>query len=126
MSADPLLAGQPGGAAAPAGKPGGEKFLSLTVSAHPVDTPALRLQLGDQAQSLDLEPTAYGIRVRLKRNADSSVEAVIHRGASVRVQAPDNKSWKVYSAGERVPLEAGVILFDERGKLTARVEVTVL
>jgi hypothetical protein len=103
--------------------PGPRKaLLSITVEAHPVVRPELRLAFASAAPALDLSQTSYGIHATLERNADASVDAVVHPGASVHAQTGGSKSWKTYPGGARIPLTPGAVLYDEQGKLTARID----
>jgi hypothetical protein len=92
----------------------------LSIEAYPIPNPAIATVFDDQHASLDLSTTAFRIRATLERNADASVDLVIHPGATINVKAPGEKRWRRLEGGARLNAEAGMVLFDPKGVVNAR------
>jgi hypothetical protein len=92
----------------------------LLIESHPIPNPALGLTFGDQHKSLDLSTTGFRIRASLERTADGSVGLVIHPGALINVKAPGEKRWRRVEGGARMVAESGMVLFDPKGVVNAR------
>ena len=103
-------------------RPKGKKLSSVTLHAYPLQKQNLMIAFGDAQKSLDLAKTSYGVRATLERNGDSSVDAVVHPGATVQVQAPGTRTWKAHDGGDRIALASGVVLFDTQGKMNVRID----
>jgi serine/threonine protein kinase len=103
-------------------RPRGKKLTSVTLHAYPLQKQNLMMNFGDAQRSLDLLKTGYGIRATLERNADASVDAVVHSGATVQVQAPGTHTWKAHNGGDRIALAPGMVLFDLQGKMNVRID----
>ena len=97
------------------------KLLAVTLEAHPLPKPNAKAGFADSQKSLDLSKTGYGIRATLERNSDASVDAVVHPGATIRVQIPGTR-WESHGGGARIALAPGLVLFDTQGKMNLRIE----
>ena len=94
----------------------------LIIESHPIKKPNFNMIFDDAQQSLDLSTTRFRIGASIERNADGSVGVVIHDGATVNIQGPGSKRWRRYTGGARVSADPGMVLFDVKGEMSARLD----
>ena len=104
------------------GTPVRKKLIGVKLESHPILAPNSRMTFADTQTKLDLSLTNYQIRASLERRKDGSVDVVVHAGAQLQVQLPGSKRWQVHKSGAHVNAVAGMVLFDEKGKLNARID----
>lgn len=98
------------------------RLSGITLRPHPLPDARMHLPFGDAAKQLDLSNTAYRIRATLERNSDFSVDLVVHRGAEIKMSGAAGRNWRVLAGGQRVGVAPGTVLFDDRGKLSVRID----
>jgi len=98
------------------------RLYGVTLSPYPLPNPNLQLPFDDAQTALDLSSTAYRIRATLERNPDFSVDLIVHKGAEIRSRA--GQGWRVHASGDRVHVAPGIVLFDDHGKVNARIDGT--
>jgi serine/threonine protein kinase len=98
------------------------RLSGITLTAHPLPDPNFQLPFHDAQKALDLSSTAYRIRATLQRNSDLSVDLIVHDGAEIRVGSHAGRSWRIHASGDRVQVVPGTVLFDDRGKVSARID----
>jgi len=106
------------------GVPAGEGVAQrhgLLIEADPIKSSDLRVAFAASKDFLDLSTTGFGIRASLQREANGSIFVVVNKEATLNVKLPDNKKWTQYSAGQRIKVGFGMILFDKNGKSNARI-----
>jgi hypothetical protein len=92
----------------------------LRVEADPIKSSGPGIAFGPAKVSLDLSTTDFRIRANLERDPNGSIYVIVHSGAMLNVQLPGNKKWIRYSGGARLPADAGIVLFDQEGRMNAR------
>jgi hypothetical protein len=92
----------------------------LLVEPDPNKSAGSAVSFGPTKQSLDLSSTDFHIRATLHRDSNGAIYLVVNNGATLNVQVPGSKKWIRYSEGARVPADVGTVLFDQEGKMNAR------
>jgi DNA repair exonuclease SbcCD ATPase subunit len=93
----------------------------LVIKAYPIKRSEFDVTLAHDRQSLDLSTTQFHIRASLERT-QAGFELVVHDGATINVQAPGSKRWQRYAGGARVSAGPGMVFFDAKGIMNARLE----
>jgi hypothetical protein len=106
------------------GKPLTPPLRDVILEPHPLKDSAARLAFGPNDHTLDLSQTLFGIRATLERLPAGSVRLVVHPGAELRVRKSSNAHWTTYAGSQAVNILPGLVLFDNKGKLTAKVDAT--
>jgi hypothetical protein len=92
----------------------------LLIEADPIKSSDLRVAFPASRDYLDLSTTGFGIRASLQRDASDSIFLVVNKEATLNVKTADDKKWTQYSAGQRIKVGFGMLLFDKSAKSNAR------
>jgi len=95
------------------------RLKNVVLEPHPADRKGLHLPFPDNLQRMELLTTFFGIRAVLERKPDGTIQIVANQGAELAVSEP-GKTWVRVIGGQPVNARAGMLLFDSKGKLTAR------
>jgi serine/threonine protein kinase len=98
------------------------RLRAVSIDSHPLNLADYHLLFAGNAQILDLSKTPFGIHATLQRNSDGSIDAVVHPGATIQAQSAGTHSWKGFTGSQRIRVVPGIVLFDAKGKRTARVD----
>jgi serine/threonine protein kinase len=74
--------------------------------------------------SIDLRTSPFAIRVQVACDSEGRINCTVHHGADVRVQFAGNSQWRRMLPSEAITGRPGMILFDNQGNVTARLEAT--
>jgi len=94
----------------------------FVIESHPIPNPDFGITFDDDEKSLDLSTTGFRIRASLERNSDGSVGLLIHHGATINVKTPAETRWRRLKGEARLSTEVGMILFDPKGVMNARLD----
>jgi hypothetical protein len=94
----------------------------LVIKSHPIKKADFDVSLVEGQQSLDLSSTKFHIRANVERTL-KGFDLVVHDGATVNIQVPGSKRWQRYAGGARVSADPGMVFFDTKGLMNARLEL---
>jgi hypothetical protein len=94
----------------------------FVIESYPIKKPAFEMTFEESQASLDLSTSNFKIRATLERDANGSLELVVHKNATINVQAPGSKRWQRHAEGTRIKVESGFVLFDSAGSMNARID----
>jgi hypothetical protein len=100
-------------------QPSNVKGATLSIESYPLKNSNFHLSIDQANQDVDLSTTPFQIHAKVECRPDG-INLVVNDGALVNVRFSDHQKWQRYPGGSRIKAVAGMILFDPKGAMSAR------